>query len=37
MNNFMAHIDGPAKLGNGRFHNVDGTINACAKSAWFRQ
>ena len=37
VHNFVAHIDRPTKFGNGRFHNVDRTINACAETARFSQ
>ena len=37
VNNFMTHIDGPAKLGNGSFHNIDGPIDTCAKTTRFSQ
>ena len=37
VHNFMAYINGPAKFGNGRFHNVDGTVDAGTKATRLSQ
>ena len=37
VHNFMAHVNGSAKFGYGRFHNVNGTVNASTEATRFSQ